>query len=82
MSILKKGSKGSAVEDLQKKLNKANPKPKPPLTEDGDFGSLTDKAVRKFQLENGWQGWPAYICNAFIRRQAAKNGGSGLCDKD
>jgi len=52
MSVLKKGSKGSAVKDLQAKLNKANPKPKPPLAEDGDFGSLTDKAVRNYQKKH------------------------------
>jgi len=53
MSLLKKGSKGSAVKDLQAKLNKADPKPKPPLKEDGIFGPLTDKAVRNYQKKNG-----------------------------
>ncbi len=53
MSILKKGSKGSTVKDLQAKLNKADPKPKPPLDEDGFFGPLTEKAIRNFRKKNG-----------------------------
>lgn len=51
MAVLKKGSKGSAVKDLQTKLNKA--KTKPELKVDGIFGPLTDKAVRVYQKKNG-----------------------------
>lgn len=47
MSILKKGSKGKPVEDLQKRLNKQGAKP--PLKVDGIFGPLTGKATHDFQ---------------------------------
>lgn len=47
---LKKGSKGDDVKELQKKLNEvANAN----LVVDGDFGALTDKAVRAFQKSHG-----------------------------
>lgn len=46
-AILKRGSKGAAVKDLQTLLNKAGAKPK--LKADGDFGPATDRAVRDFQ---------------------------------
>jgi putative chitinase len=42
--LLKLGSKGDDVKKLQEKL-KLNP--------DGDFGSLTEQAVKKWQTENG-----------------------------
>lgn len=42
--ILKKGSKGSEVKELQKLLH---------LYEDGIFGSLTEEAVKEFQKANG-----------------------------
>lgn len=44
MTTLKKGSRGSEVKLLQKKLN---------LMQDGIFGPLTDEAVREFQNRNG-----------------------------
>ena len=44
MTTLKKGSRGSEVKLLQKKLN---------LMQDGIFGPLTDEAVREFQNKNG-----------------------------
>ena len=44
MTILKKGSRGSDVKLLQRKLN---------LMQDGIFGPMTDEAVREFQKANG-----------------------------
>lgn len=44
MVTIKLGSRGADVVTLQKKLN---------LTPDGNFGPLTDKAVREFQKKNG-----------------------------
>lgn len=49
MALLKNGSKGPKVEDLQKMLNKV--KAKPSLTPDGKFGSNTLKAVKHFQKQ-------------------------------
>ena len=46
-TLLKRGSRGAAVRDLQTMLNAAGATPK--LTVDGDFGPATDKAVRAFQ---------------------------------
>lgn len=43
-SVLKLGSKGPQVSELQKKLG---------LTPDGDFGPKTDAAVKAFQTKNG-----------------------------
>jgi peptidoglycan hydrolase-like protein with peptidoglycan-binding domain len=45
---LKKGSKGQDVKDLQTLLNKNGAK----LEVDGDFGKLTDAAVKDFQKQN------------------------------
>lgn len=44
MKVLKLGSKGDEVEDLQAYLK---------IKVDGDFGSKTEEAVKKFQRENG-----------------------------
>jgi hypothetical protein len=49
LPTLKKGSKGNDVKTLQAALNKYGYK----LTADGDFGKLTDAAVRDFQLGHG-----------------------------
>ena len=43
MEILKLGSKGESVKQLQRILG---------LTADGDFGSKTDTAVKQFQKNN------------------------------
>ena len=51
MSILKKGTKGKSVKDLQIGLNKAGAKP--PLKEDSEFGPITEKAVKTFQKKFG-----------------------------
>ena len=48
VTILKNGSRGSLVEDLQRSLN-ANLTPSPNLKPDGRFGSKTDRAVKIFQ---------------------------------
>ena len=47
MAILKKGSKGSEVKALQTALNSNGARPK--LDVDGDFGPLTEAAVKEFQ---------------------------------
>jgi len=49
-SVLKRGSKGAAVRDLQRLLSAAG---YPVGVIDGDFGGITDKAVRRFQHEVG-----------------------------
>ncbi|MEO1600851.1 MAG: peptidoglycan-binding domain-containing protein [Pseudomonadota bacterium] len=51
MSMLKKGSKGSKVKELQTLLNKAGAKPK--LTPDGLFGSGTLTSVKAYQKKKG-----------------------------
>jgi peptidoglycan hydrolase-like protein with peptidoglycan-binding domain len=43
MKVLKLGSTGKEVEDLQKYLK---------IKVDGDFGPKTEEAVKKFQKEN------------------------------
>ena len=49
MPLVKKGSKGEAVRKLQEMLNAKGYK----LTEDGDFGSKTEAAVKAYQKANG-----------------------------
>lgn len=49
MGVLKKGSKGNPVRELQTLLNKNGAKP--PLKIDGDFGPKTDAATRAFQKQ-------------------------------
>lgn len=44
MNILKVGSKGEEVKEIQKRLN---------LKADGIFGPITEEAVKEFQKENG-----------------------------
>ena len=50
ITVLRKGSKGKAVENLQTNLNKAI---NAGLAVDGDFGSKTEKAVKDFQKKYG-----------------------------
>lgn len=57
-SVLKKGSKGPFVAELQRNLNTIG---FGPLKEDGDFGEKTEKAVKAFQnkvglTSDGWAG--------------------------
>ena len=54
-NTLRPGSRGSEVTRLQMMLNKII-QPKPPLGLDGDFGTLTDAAVKKYQQLHGLQG--------------------------
>ena len=49
MPLIKRGSKGAAVLQLQKSLNKHGYK----LSEDGSFGPATEAAVKAFQKANG-----------------------------
>jgi N-acetylmuramoyl-L-alanine amidase len=49
-TLLKLGSKGAAVKDLQALLNRANAFS---IDIDGDFGTVTEKAVKAFQNRNG-----------------------------
>ena len=44
MTIYKRGSRGTAVVQIQKALN---------LVPDGVYGPVTEEAVRTYQLENG-----------------------------
>ena len=46
------GASGVLVEDLQRTLN-ARLSPSPELSVDGDFGPVTEEAVRRFQQERG-----------------------------
>ena len=48
VKILKTGSRGSLVEDLQRALN-ATLRPSPNLRPDGAFGPRTEQAVKLFQ---------------------------------
>jgi hypothetical protein len=54
---LRKGSRGSAVNDLQTRLNSEIASGRLPgirsLVVDGDFGAVTDSAVRAYQRANG-----------------------------
>lgn len=50
-TVLKSGSAGEAVRELQQMLNAAGASPK--LRVDGDFGANTDNAVRSFQKRFG-----------------------------
>ena len=52
MSQLQRGSRGPEVVKLQQELNRQL-FPSPNLTPDGDFGGLTDRAVRAFQRNAG-----------------------------
>lgn len=49
LPVLKNGDKGEAVKELQTLLNTHGYK----LTVDGDFGAMTEGAVRDFQAKNG-----------------------------
>jgi N-acetylmuramoyl-L-alanine amidase len=49
--VLKRGSKGAAVRELQTSLNAARASPN--LIVDGDYGDATEKAVRAFQTAAG-----------------------------
>lgn len=49
VAVLKKGSQGAAVRDLQNKLILCGAK----ITADGDFGAKTDAAVKSFQRDMG-----------------------------
>jgi len=51
--VLKKGSKGDLVKGLQEALQKVLRLNDAKLPIDGDFGKLTDQAVRAFQKKNG-----------------------------
>ena len=52
MSQLSRGSRGAEVVTLQRELNR-QVFPSPHLVTDGDFGRLTDQAVRAFQRNSG-----------------------------
>ena len=49
---IRPGDRSSAVEHLQKRLNRVLGETRPRLNEDGQFGELTLKAVREFQFRN------------------------------
>ncbi|SIO60375.1 D-alanyl-D-alanine carboxypeptidase (penicillin-binding protein 5/6) [Singulisphaera sp. GP187] len=53
-TILKPGDNGSAVEDIQRRLNEEL-KPSPRLDIDGDYGDATRDAVSRFQRANGFR---------------------------
>lgn len=49
--LLRKGSQGSGVSELQRLLNEHGAAP--PLKVDGDFGPATERALRAYQTERG-----------------------------
>ncbi|MEY3014686.1 MAG: hypothetical protein RIT45_3421 [Pseudomonadota bacterium] len=49
--LLRKGSQGSGVSELQRLLNEHGAQP--PLKVDGDFGPATERAVRAYQQKRG-----------------------------
>jgi hypothetical protein len=51
MAVLKMGSKGSEVKNLQKALN-SHLRPSPKLAESGDFDAATEEAVKNFQKQS------------------------------
>ena len=53
MPLVKRGSTGAAVEELQEKLNAVNYRNKKILEVDGDFGPLTQAQVIHFQMDRG-----------------------------
>ena len=53
MPLIKKGSTGFAVVELQKRLNAISYKGKVVLTVDGDFGDKTYNAVKAYQSDRG-----------------------------
>ena len=53
LPLVKRGSTGAAVEDLQEKLNAASYRNKKTLEVDGEFGPLTQSQVIHFQMDRG-----------------------------
>lgn len=53
LPLVKRGSTGAAVEDLQEKLNAASYRNKKTLDVDGEFGPLTQSQVIHFQMDRG-----------------------------
>lgn len=53
MPLVKRGSTGAAVEQLQELLNAASYRNKKTLEEDGEFGPLTQAQVIHFQMDRG-----------------------------
>lgn len=51
--ILKLGTQGTDVADLQRRLNCTSPTRLPRLVDDGDYGSRTMARVMEFQFQNG-----------------------------
>ena len=53
LPLVKRGSTGAAVEELQEKLNAASYRNKKALEVDGEFGPLTQSQVIHFQMDRG-----------------------------
>lgn len=53
LPLVKRGSTGAAVEELQEKLNAASYRNKKTLEVDGEFGPLTQSQVIHFQMDRG-----------------------------
>lgn len=53
LPLVKRGSTGAAVEELQEKLNAASYRNKKALEVDGEFGPLTQSQVIHFQIDRG-----------------------------
>ena len=81
-TMLKKGSRGSDVKELQQRLNELDYSCGTP---DGIFGAGTEEAVRKFQRVNGLTAdgiaGPATQAKLY-GSGAAENDGSGVADSD
>lgn len=53
LPLVKRGSTGAAVEELQERLNAASYRNKKTLEVDGEFGPLTQSQVIRFQMDRG-----------------------------
>ena len=77
MALIKRGSRGAKVEDVQEMLNKVRAKPK--LAVDGKFGPKTEAAVSYFQTKKSLDidGIVGPKTSSALKRASGGPGGSG-----